>query len=122
MLGSCETTLAVQVGRRQWERVLEMVRRIRALDMEVCACSGCTAVSRIQCVTGQARVGIWISRDGLVAEEEDANIWVWPSVQQVMLAKPQPGFCSGVAGMIVAANPSDCGHAPRGRCARRWAC
>ena len=28
--------LAVQVGRRQWERVLEMVRRIRALDMEVC--------------------------------------------------------------------------------------
>ena len=26
---------AAQVGRRQWERVLEMVRRIRALDMEV---------------------------------------------------------------------------------------
>lgn len=29
-----------QVGARQWERVLDMVRRIRALDMEVCTTLG----------------------------------------------------------------------------------
>eukprot|EP01023_Acetabularia_acetabulum_P010283 TRINITY_DN1470_c0_g1_i3.p1 TRINITY_DN1470_c0_g1~~TRINITY_DN1470_c0_g1_i3.p1 ORF type:complete len:405 (-),score=50.29 TRINITY_DN1470_c0_g1_i3:277-1422(-) len=29
-----------QVGPRQWNRVLEMIRRIRALDMEVCATLG----------------------------------------------------------------------------------
>lgn len=29
-----------QVGQRQWERVLEMVKRIRALDMEVCTTLG----------------------------------------------------------------------------------
>jgi hypothetical protein len=32
-----------QVGKRQWERVLEMVRRIRALDMEVRARSPAAA-------------------------------------------------------------------------------
>ncbi len=35
LLKSYSANLAAQVGRRQWERVLEMVRRIRALDMEV---------------------------------------------------------------------------------------
>lgn len=29
-----------QVGVRQWQRVLEMVKRIRALDMEVCTTLG----------------------------------------------------------------------------------
>lgn len=29
-----------QVGQRQWERVLEMVKRIRGLDMEVCTTLG----------------------------------------------------------------------------------
>lgn len=30
----------MQVGERQWERVLEMVRRVRGLGMEVCTTLG----------------------------------------------------------------------------------
>lgn len=38
-----------QVGQRQWERVLEMVGRIRGLGMEVCTTLGMLTPEQVTC-------------------------------------------------------------------------
>ncbi len=124
--------LAAQVGRRQWERVLEMVRRIRALDMEVWTHTTSQASCfHLHSMTGlpsesmepsharhirrlhQRRTTLEIpagpheAADIMYTVARTCSQARWPGERLTFAARH---WC----------NTRVCAH--RGRCARRWAC